>query len=58
MMLTPTVAQLITEDRIREAEAWRLARTARPARARTAGALRLRRPAWAYIRPHAGASPR
>ena len=57
-MLTPTVAQLITEDRIRAAEAHRIARSARPQRTRTAGALRLRRPAWPFAHPRAGATPR
>ena len=57
-MLTPTVAQLITEDRIREAEAWRLAEAARPPRRHAAGAKRLRRPAWPFAHPRAGASPR
>jgi hypothetical protein len=57
-MLTPTVAQLITEDRIREAEAWRLAEAARPPRARAAGAPRLRRPAWPLARPRAGVTTR
>jgi hypothetical protein len=56
-MLTPTVAQLITEDRIREAEAWRLAEAARSPR-RAAGAPRLRRPAWPFARPRTGVTAR
>lgn len=46
-MHTPTVAQMIIEDRIREAEAWRAAKAARPPRGRerAAGAPRFRRPA-------------
>jgi hypothetical protein len=57
-MLTPHVAQLVIEDRIRAAEAHRIARTARPQRTHDAGALRLRRPAWPFARPRTGATLR
>jgi len=58
VMLTAHVAQYVIEDRIRVAEAHRLARTARPQRTRTTGALRLRRPAWPFADPRTGAAPR
>jgi hypothetical protein len=57
-MLATHVAQYVIEDRIREAEAYRIARTARPPRNRTAGAVRLRRPAWPFTHPRTGATPR
>jgi hypothetical protein len=57
-MLATLVAQYVIEDRIREAEAYRIARTARPPRNRTAGAVRLRRPAWPFTHPRTGATPR
>jgi hypothetical protein len=57
-MLTTHVAQYVIEDRIGAAEAHRLARTARPQRTRTTGALRLGRPAWPFAHPRTGATPR
>ena len=57
-MLTTHVAQHIIEDRIREAEAHRLARSARPQRTPSPGAGRLRRMAWLFVHPRTGATPR
>jgi hypothetical protein len=57
-MLTTHVAQYVIEDRIRAAEAHRLARSARPQHTRGAGALRLRRPAWPFTHPRTGVSAR
>ena len=57
-MLTTHVAVYVIEDRIREAEAHRLARAARPQRTRSAAILRLRRPAWPFAHPRTGATSR
>jgi hypothetical protein len=57
-MLTPHVAQMVIEDRIRDAEAYRMAHAARPLHTRNAVRLRLRRPAWPFAHPHTGATPR
>lgn len=49
-LLTPTVAQLIAEDRLREAGAMRIARAARPGPGRSSERRRrTRRPALAFI---------
>jgi len=57
VMLTTHVAQYVIEDRIREAEAHRIARTARPQRTRKAGAPRLRRLSWPFAHSRSGATP-
>jgi hypothetical protein len=58
VMLTQHVAHYVVEDRIRDAEAHRLARAARPQRTISAAALRLPRPSWPFAHPRSGATQR